>query len=83
MIEPQQLYPAIPPSLLTLAVGWLIRKVLLLEKDMHKRTSKAYADETFQRKDLCDNLHVEIKDDIKEIKSDLKEVVTWVRDGKK
>ena len=40
------------------------------------KSSKVYSDETFQRKDLCEQTTQEMKDDIKEIKTDVKTLLT-------
>jgi len=82
MIEPQQIYPALPALVPFGLVIWLINKVMALEKDMNKSLKKDAAEEIFQRKDLCAQHVAEIKGDVKEIKGDVKELLR-IGNGKK
>jgi len=40
------------------------------------KSAKTYSDETFQRKDLCDQTVTELRNDVKEIKADVKTLLT-------
>ena len=43
--------------------------------ELDNKTTKKYSDDTFQRSDLCNTVVKNIKDDLREIKADLKTLI--------
>lgn len=73
MIEQAIDYVNIIPTGLIIFVLVSLRSI---DKKIDSKTSKDYADETFQSKDMCDQRYGEIKEDLTEIKTDVKELLT-------
>ena len=61
----------IPMAVLVFVLSW----TKSIERDLRSRTKKDYADETFQRKDLCEQISSELKSNVKEIMVDVKELL--------
>lgn len=64
-LVPQVVMPA---GMLIFMLSWIHN----VEKELRTKSSKTYSDTTFQTKPLCDQRYAEIKEDLTEIKSDVK-----------
>lgn len=58
----------------TLAV-MIIGTLLKVNSDMQRRPTFSHLDNDYRRKDMCNQMHGELKEDLKEIKSDVKKLL--------